>query len=199
MRAQHILMITLFIFLVSACMSQQTPRVPADADSIPFSSVSITASIQRNNAQRVEGGFISGIIYRPGLLVEPGVIWSDGTPANKLIEVSPEELDSLVQSLILAFSDIKPVYTYSEWISGAPRNPALGMYTSDYFKHRGKDSRINIRFSGVKGDYNRSKWLVVPMKDVDAEFWNNLKKAMPMDKRFQNFFEGIKTFWHNNA
>jgi hypothetical protein len=172
--------------------------VPTDADDICYSAVSITVSMGRDAAM-VEGGIISGTIHGPGFLIGRDVTWPDRTAANMCIKVNPDTLQSLVRALVAEFDDVVPVYTYSECRSGAARNPDLGMYSGDYLARSEGTSSVRIRCSGVKDDYNRSMWLVVPMGEVDATFWSRLASAMPQNERLQALVAGLRTFWRNNT
>jgi hypothetical protein len=192
-----VLMLTLLAAVGMGCSANRA-YVPSDAAQIHYSSVSISVSTASGD-DIVETGLVSGIIFEPGLLVGNDGIWSNGSPATVAINVSSTELQSILSDIAHGFTDIEPVYTYSAWISGSKRDPSLGLYTTDYLSREGRTIGVSIRLSGVKGDYNRSKWLVVSKSELDSSFWGRLERALPEDKKFINLVKGLRTFWINNA
>ena len=197
MNLTAILISTSLAILGVGCNSNST-YVPSDAETLHYHSVIISVTTEGND-DIVEVGLISGVIFEPGLLVGNNGIWSNGSPASVAIGVTSMELQSIVSSLTREFTDIKPVYTYSEWISGAKRDPSLGLYTSQYLASKEPSFGVWIRFSGVKDNYNRSMWLFLPESGFDSSLWNRLEMALPIDVQFSNLLEGLRTFWINNA
>lgn len=186
------------LLAIPGCGMLAQSSTPIDAREILFTSVYISVSTKREEA-RVEGGYYSGGIYDPGYLVGNGYSWSDGTDSTVTIGVSTASIQTIVASIIKEFKDVETVYTYSEHFVGAPRNPSLGTYSTDYMGLTNHIPRISIRLSGVKDAYSRNLWFSVPIEEVDSKFWDRLQSALPKEERFLEFVSGLHIYWKNNA
>lgn len=198
MNVKPYLILLLAIFGNASCSLHQYDATPFDAEEISYHSLSIGFSLPQS-APGIAGGFVSGIVYTPGLLVGNSSIWSDGSDANMAIGVTSADLESMKLALTYEFSDVQPVYTYSERHAGAERDARLGIYYRDYYALAEIGSHVSISFTGIKGDYYRTMAFFVPLEHVNAEFWEQLKRALPENDQFTEFVAGLTIFWINNA
>ena len=114
------------------------------------------------------------------------------------IRVKQDELDEIIEQITKKFSGIKPVFTYSEWKAKAPRNPSLGMYTTDLFRIIQKQHHFAIRFTTREGNYYRSKWLIFKDKDFNASIFKRLRECVAKNKKAVKMVDGVELYWQKN-
>jgi hypothetical protein len=168
-------------------------------DTINYDSLTVSINFKKKHSL-IEGGYISGLIFSGDLLVGNDMMWStDGSKASVAIEVTAEELKALEKTLINEFKKTPTIYTYSGNRNVVGKTPSLGIHTTQYFESQKNNEDISFRFSGVKGNYNRNKWISIPISQINEDFWNRVEKVFIKKKKFVDLIKRLQVFFKNNA